>query len=233
MSPELLSADQVRQLLDVDKSTVYRMAADGRLPAVKIGRQWRFRERQVRRLLQTGVPATTQSVVSVPVHGTGAALPLSWDLLSEVSDLVAKSLGVMMVVTDMEGSPVVPVANPCPWFAAHIEDEGSVEECIADWRAMADELDFEPRFRLGRHGFLCARAFVRSGPELVGMVLVGGIAPPDAGQDSGLYQLDESAKRHVLELLPQVASSLSRLAGHRIRRIDASPPPERARLTAR
>jgi len=38
----LLTADEVQQLLDIDRSTIYRMAGDGRLPAVKIGRQWRF-----------------------------------------------------------------------------------------------------------------------------------------------------------------------------------------------
>ena len=42
VSQELLTARQVQQLLRVDKSTVYRMASDGRLPAIKVGKQWRF-----------------------------------------------------------------------------------------------------------------------------------------------------------------------------------------------
>jgi excisionase family DNA binding protein len=35
----MLTAQQVQDLLDVDASTIYRMAGDGRLPAVRIGRQ--------------------------------------------------------------------------------------------------------------------------------------------------------------------------------------------------
>ena len=46
-----LSAGQVSQMLGVDRSTVYRMAESGRLPAMKIGRQWRFPAEQIAALL--------------------------------------------------------------------------------------------------------------------------------------------------------------------------------------
>ena len=39
---QMLTAKEIQSLLDVDRSTVYRMAEDGRLPAIKVGRQWRF-----------------------------------------------------------------------------------------------------------------------------------------------------------------------------------------------
>ena len=42
-----LTAKDLQDLIRVDKSTIYRMAEDGRLPAVKVGRQWRFPEREV------------------------------------------------------------------------------------------------------------------------------------------------------------------------------------------
>lgn len=47
----LLSAQQVQDLLHVDRSTVYRMAEDGRLPAIKVGRQWRFPAARIDALL--------------------------------------------------------------------------------------------------------------------------------------------------------------------------------------
>src|SRR5674476_1186761 len=47
----LLTARQVQTMFGVDRSTVYRMAEDGRLPAIKIGRQWRFRPEEIERLL--------------------------------------------------------------------------------------------------------------------------------------------------------------------------------------
>ncbi|MFQ5742531.1 MAG: helix-turn-helix domain-containing protein [Acidobacteriota bacterium] len=39
----LLTVAEVAELLRINKSTVYRMAKQGRLPATRVGRQWRFR----------------------------------------------------------------------------------------------------------------------------------------------------------------------------------------------
>ena len=39
---ELLTATQVQNILHVDRSTVYRMAESGRVPAIRVGEQWRF-----------------------------------------------------------------------------------------------------------------------------------------------------------------------------------------------
>lgn len=41
-SPTYLTARDVQDLIRVDRSTIYRMAESGRLPAIKVGRQWRF-----------------------------------------------------------------------------------------------------------------------------------------------------------------------------------------------
>jgi len=39
---EMLTAKEMQDLLQVDRSTIYRMAEAGQLPAVKVGKQWRF-----------------------------------------------------------------------------------------------------------------------------------------------------------------------------------------------
>lgn len=39
----LLVIDEVKALLRVNTRTLYRLIKTGRLPAVKVGRQWRFR----------------------------------------------------------------------------------------------------------------------------------------------------------------------------------------------
>ncbi len=58
MVATFLSTQQVQDLLDVDASTIYRMAADGRLPAVRIGRQWRFPADEIEAMLR---PATVSN----------------------------------------------------------------------------------------------------------------------------------------------------------------------------
>ncbi|MFZ0325392.1 MAG: helix-turn-helix domain-containing protein [Actinomycetes bacterium] len=203
---ELLTADAVAQLFHVDASTVYRMAGDGRLPAVKVGRQWRFPADRIARLLEVDEARSSSTVAPVPPSAT-----LDADRAQPVVDVAAELLGVMMVVTDMHGQPLTSVANPCPWFGERAEDPDLVRRCVAEWHSLAEDLEFEPRFRAGSLGFECARAFVRDGAQLVGMVLAGGVAPDDQPAD-GLYALDPQHRQHVLATLPKVAATLSRVA---------------------
>jgi excisionase family DNA binding protein len=195
---DLLTATRVGLRLGVDTSTIYRMAADGRLPAVKVGRQWRFPREEVERVLTVGIP--------VP-----SAVPA--ELANTITGLVAEALGVMMTVTDMDGRPVTGVANPCRWFAEHGSDPEVLDVCVAEWRDLATDLSFAPLFRRGPHGFRCARAFIRRDHELVGMVLAGGLGQtthPGAVDDTdGFFHLDAAAEARVLQVLPHVAAALS------------------------
>jgi len=197
----LLTARQVQTMFGVDRSTVYRMAEDGRLPALKIGRQWRFRPEEIERLLANpGTALVDDTAAVIP------ALPVS---VSAVVEVAADLLGVMMIAADMQGRPLTGVANPFPWFEARAEDPASIADCIADWKMLADEPDFEPRFHTGALGFQCARAYIRSGTSLVGMVLAGGVAPPGTSSPE-LYHLDSVQRSRVLAALPKVAAALSR-----------------------
>jgi excisionase family DNA binding protein len=189
----LLTATEVGRSLGVDASTVYRMAADGRLPGVKVGRQWRFHAAGIDDLLGRPEPTT----------GLDAAA-------EQTLAVVAELLGVAMVVTDMSGRPVTDVVNPCPWLAARLDDPYVLAACTREWAAMADELNLEPTFHTGVLGFQCARSYLRHGSSLVGMVLAGGVAPDRHDAGDGLYHLDEAALRQVLAVLPRVAATLSR-----------------------
>jgi hypothetical protein len=115
----------------------------------------------------------------------------------------------MMVVTDMDGRPLTEIANPCPWMRENADKPDVLAHCLAEWRQLADDLDFEPQFRVGPLGFECARAYVRSGRQLVGMVLAGGVSP-SGNPSADLYQLDDEERRQVLTALPKVAAAISR-----------------------
>jgi excisionase family DNA binding protein len=201
-STALLTAVQVGDLLGIDQSTVYRMAADGRLPAVKVGRQWRFPAGVVQDLLggSREGPSSGAARSRGDLPDVGAAVA--------ATTVAAELLGVMMVVTDMQGLPLTPVANQCPRFARLADDPDAIQACATEWRMLADELDLRPRFRPGALGFECARAHIRTADRLVGMVLAGGLAP--AGDDDpDLYHLDAEARAAVLAALPRVAAALS------------------------
>jgi excisionase family DNA binding protein len=207
----LLSARQVQLMLDVDRSTVYRMAEDGRLPAIKIGRQWRFPADRIGDLLRVDADTRTpRPAASATVSEAPSATAPTADVSTSVARVAAELLGVMMVVTDMDGHPITEVSNPCPWFVERSDDPDLIDACIAEWQQLADDPHFEPRFATGVLGFDCARAFIRSGTSLVGMVLAGGVAPDDS-DTSGLYRLDDDERRRVLSALPRVAGVLSQV----------------------
>ena len=47
MQENLLSADQVARYLKVDKFTVYRLVSQKKIPAFKVGKQWRFKKKMI------------------------------------------------------------------------------------------------------------------------------------------------------------------------------------------
>jgi len=49
--PEILTLEEVAQYLRVNNKTVYRLAKDGKLPAFKVGRNWRFHRADVERYI--------------------------------------------------------------------------------------------------------------------------------------------------------------------------------------
>jgi excisionase family DNA binding protein len=228
----LLTTRDVAALIRVDKSTIYRMAEDGRLPAVKVGRQWRFPEDQLLAWLGRRAHLGSAAGISADLRDliTPQALPAITGLFSDL-------LGVMVLVTDMSGRPLAEVGNPCGLFAAAHLYPGVMERCISGWREMAGEPDLQARWQPTPLGFLCARTLVRVGDQLKGMVLAGGIAPADWPPEppeverlaAGLgipveaigahldevYRLGPEEQQRVLRLLPRLGAFLSRLAGSR------------------
>lgn len=47
MPEQLLTLEQVARYLNVDRFTVYRLLAQKKLPAFKVGNQWRFKREMV------------------------------------------------------------------------------------------------------------------------------------------------------------------------------------------
>ncbi len=49
---ELITIKEVSEYLKVAEKTVYRMAAEGKIPAFKVGGSWRFRHHEVQEWLE-------------------------------------------------------------------------------------------------------------------------------------------------------------------------------------
>jgi len=184
-----LTSQEIQELINVDRSTVYRMAEDGRLPGVKVGRQWRFPADRVAE--QFGLPAPTSAAPAAPdtdtvivdsASNSGDVLDLGAlvqpEVLQSVVDLTAELFGVMAVATDMHGQPLTAVANPCGYYEAIASQPGAVSSCLAQWRMFASEPHVAPRWIRTHLGFLCARTFLWVDLRPVGMIVTGGVTPP-------------------------------------------------------
>ena len=175
---EMLTAKDMQELLQVDRSTIYRMAEAGRIPAVKVGKQWRFPSDLINSWLsaQAASPALQpQPAINNSNCKIGSLLPLTCVQL--ILDTFAEALGVMLVITDMEGNPVTEVSNPCGFFQAISQQPDAVRKCIESWHSLATAIDLEPKWMPSHLGLLCARGLIRVGTELKGMVVMGCIAP--------------------------------------------------------
>ena len=53
-SGEVLTIDEVAVYLKIPKSTVYKLAQEGRIPGQKVGRHWRFRKQAINRWMESG-----------------------------------------------------------------------------------------------------------------------------------------------------------------------------------
>ena len=103
---DLLTTKELQAILNIDRTTIYRMAESGRVPAVKVGNQWRFPKQQIETWLQR------QSVALLPAGepsaaGNGDSLQLfPLECVQLIQDSFADALGVMILVTDLNGVPV-------------------------------------------------------------------------------------------------------------------------------
>lgn len=171
------------------------------------------------------------------LNGTTLSGLLPTEYVTSLGDLFGEMLGVMVVVTDMDGEPLTEPSNQCGLFKLINEDPGAVRECVAGWRELAHDLDLAPRFAPSHLGLLCARSYVRVGSELRGIILAGGVAPrnwPPTTEQVGkmsaefgvdadvlsdhldeVFHLDAQAEQRVLSLLPRLARFLSEVANER------------------
>jgi excisionase family DNA binding protein len=180
----MLTAKEIQTLLQVDRSTIYRMAEAGKLPAVKVGKQWRFPEEQVQPWLRKQFRSEEIQVASISDEFVGGIeCALTQESTKMILDVFAESMGVMLALADLNGEPILDVSNSLPLYQLLAATEDGHALCHEKWRELGRMPALEPRFMPGIGGLLCSRAFVRMGMELKTMVIVFGVAPPGWSPD--------------------------------------------------
>ena len=63
MQENLLDTEQVARYLNVDKFTVYRLVSQKKIPAFKVGNQWRFKKRLIDAWLKKGADKKAERIL--------------------------------------------------------------------------------------------------------------------------------------------------------------------------
>ena len=94
-----LTTEEVLEYLQVNLRTVYRLIKAGKIPAVRVGRQWRFRKRDIDAWLDSQRPRgggarSAPSTPARPATGTTRPRVLVVDDEASIRDLLGKTLAL-------------------------------------------------------------------------------------------------------------------------------------------
>src|SRR3954464_8519593 len=94
MEEGFLTTEEVLEYLQVNLRTVYRLIKAGKIPAVRVGRQWRFRKRDIDVWLESQRPRNLRpAAAAAKIPAPAAARPrvLVVDDEASIRDLLAKT----------------------------------------------------------------------------------------------------------------------------------------------
>jgi excisionase family DNA binding protein len=134
---ELLTVNQVRALLKVDRLTVYRMLKDGRLDGVKIGHEWRFSRHEIDTFLagklhDSAIPE--EAPMQLPPASEGDLPMHCVELIQQVFADVAE---VGVVTLSLDGEPLGEMSNPCKFCRLVLSTPSGRSACAETWRKLA------------------------------------------------------------------------------------------------
>jgi excisionase family DNA binding protein len=123
---DLLTAREVKEILKLDRITIYRMIQDGRLHGTKVGQQWRFSRQEVERLAGSKRPSAqspTSAESGLPVH----CIQTIQDLFSDIS-------AIPSLYVNADGQPATQISHPCRFCQAILSSPSGRQACQASWQ---------------------------------------------------------------------------------------------------
>ena len=101
MDESFLTTEEVLEYLQVNLRTVYRLIKAGKIPAVRVGRQWRFRKRDIDAWLDAQRPrggdraaSAATAVAERPIGRSGRPRVLVVDDEASIRELLSKTLAL-------------------------------------------------------------------------------------------------------------------------------------------
>jgi excisionase family DNA binding protein len=170
---DLLTVRQLQELLHVDRTTIYHMLQEKRLPGFKVGGQWRFSREAIERWLaeqQFGTAVVLAS--SMPAAAISAdVLPLH--CLQPIQDVFADAMDVGGLTTTPQGDLLTTVSNAAPFCKLLLSTAEGRRRCRESWRLLGQVRDPNPALTRCHAGLCYARGRVEVSGEMVAMVFAG------------------------------------------------------------
>ncbi len=108
MDERFLTTEEVLEYLQVNLRTVYRLIKAGKIPAVRVGRQWRFRKRDIDAWLESQRPGRRRAMrrllrraCAIARPPTGRPRVLVVDDEANIRDLLSKTLALAEYDVDL------------------------------------------------------------------------------------------------------------------------------------
>jgi excisionase family DNA binding protein len=182
MIDDLLTARQLQDLLQVDRTTVYHMLHDGRLPGFKVGGQWRFARAEIdawlteQQCAHPSVPTADSRLAAVDAPPVAAhlrmeALPLH--CIQPIQNVFAEALDVAAVTTTLEGEPITALSNLGPFCSLIQSSPEGRRRCRSSWQAQCRAASQQPALARCHAGLHYAGGRVEVGNEFLAMVFAG------------------------------------------------------------
>jgi excisionase family DNA binding protein len=210
----LLTAKQVQDLLNVDRTTIYRMLKDGRLAGVKVGQHWRFATREVNDIL-AGTTRVFEAEVPLPKD----TLPLH--CVQPMQDVFAEVAQVGAVTADKDGNALTRVSNSCDFCKLIMGSDEGRAACNESWRKLVGQEKTSPEFTTCHAGLQYARARIEVQDELIAILIAGQfyVQEPDAHEENQRIRALAQKYRISEDLLLQASKQISTLDVRKVSQI--------------
>jgi excisionase family DNA binding protein len=151
---DFLTAKQVIQLLNVDRTTLYRMIKENRIKGFKVGSNWRFPVSEVDAIMNgntTGPVSSNESPKEVlPVH-----------CIQPIQEVFSDIIGVAALTTEPGGNPITEISNSCKFCNMIMSTETGRQACQNSWKNLKFSNDGKPVFNTCHAGLKYSGASIK------------------------------------------------------------------------
>lgn len=189
---DLLTTKQVQELLQVDRTTIYRMLKDGRLSGIKLGHQWRFPVQRIKSLMN----GRSFSLEAETTQDTQESLPI--DCFQSIQDIFTDITQIGMVVTRPDGTPLTVTSPNCPFCQMLLTSKTGYQACQTSRREIIERSQKQMPFAVCHAGLQTMQVPIKINGAADAMLIAGQFysQPPDEAEET--IRIRKLAQKHTL-----------------------------------